>query len=453
MGTIPRRVVAPVVLLCAALATGCATLPTGIARIDEHGKTVPITVDELNTLSGGDQPYLLQVGDEMDLTFRVKNFAAGETPWDYRLEVGDSMEVRLSPETFDSQKYLIDTGDIIGVSFLNNWPLNVTRTVRPDGKISLIEVGDVQAAGVTAEELRHTLDGLYAKTGLIEGDPSITVNVDFVNLDRLESVSRDVVVRPDGKIRLPGFKGDVPVAGLTVSEAAAALSGEIAKFMLNKPVVGIVVFPNINASLQGLNGRVTVRPDGRISVPRIGDIPAAGYGVEEFRARLTEASQRVLFNPIDPAVNVVNATGARIYVGGEVGLPGVYPLESTPTALQAIMLAKGAQNTARLRQVIVVRRNPAGKPFVFKTDLHAALYRGQTENDIPLRPFDLVYVPKKLVSKANLFVEQYIDRMVPFDNSLGVNGSYYLNEQRVDSKSRNRSVNLNLGPGSFVATP
>jgi len=121
----------------------------------------------------------------------------------------------------------------------------------------------------------------------------------------------------------------------------------------------------------------------------------------------------------------------------------------SPTALQAIMMAHGQQNTSRLRSVIVMRRNPEGKPFIFKTNLYAALYKGYTENDIALRPFDVVFVPKKMVSRANLFVSQYIDQMVPFDNSLGVSGSYYLNEQKVESLSHNGNLNLNVGPGTF----
>ncbi|HOS03803.1 MAG TPA: hypothetical protein PKZ01_12040, partial [Candidatus Hydrogenedentes bacterium] len=67
-----------------------------------------------------------------------------------------------------------------------------------------------------------------------------------------------------------------------------------------------------------------------------------------------------------------------------------------------------------------------------------------------LRPFDVVYVPKKMVSRANLFVTQYIDDIVPFNNSLGVSGTYYLNTQRVHSVSHNGNLNLNVGPGSFV---
>ena len=116
------------------------------------------------------------------------------------------------------------------------------------------------------------------------------------------------------------------------------------------------------------------------------------------------------------------------------------------------MMAYGPNNDARLNNVLVIRRNPEGKPLVFKINLHAAMTKGYTENDIELKPFDVVYVPKKLISRADLFVEQYIDELVPFDNSLGVTGTYYLNSQRVKSSSRNKNLNMGATVNAPTAT-
>src|SRR5690606_38203208 len=97
---------------------------------------------------------------------------------------------------------------------------NAVRTVREDGMITMPEVGDVKAAGLTPSGLQSVLTQRFIDTGIIQGDPKVTVNVDFSNLDRLESMSRDITVRGDGKIRLPMFEEDVMVAGLTVGEAS-----------------------------------------------------------------------------------------------------------------------------------------------------------------------------------------------------------------------------------------
>lgn len=424
--------------VAAAMLPGCARTEHTIV-LDPKGDPHYITQAEIDEMSGAEDAYLLQVGDKVSLQFRLKEFREGDTPWNYRIEVGDNMEVRLTaPMGEQADSYKIDVGDLIGISFLNNWPLNSNRTVRPDGYITMPEIGDVKAAGLTPLQLRAKLTDLYARTGIIEGEPRITVNVDFANPDRLENMSRDIVVRPDGKIRIPSINTDVPIAGLTVQEAGEAIKAEAAKVLQNAPDVNLIVFPAINQSLLSMNTVATVRPDGKISIPKIGDLPAAGYSLDELRDDINTACAELAFNDVSVSADIVQATGARIYVGGEVQNNGVFPLEGAPSALQAILMAGGPTNASRLNSVLVIRRNPNGKPYVFKTNL-ANVLKGQTENDIMLRGFDVVYVPKKLISRANLFVEQYIEEIVPFENSLGVTGTYYMNEQKIRSKSKNNN--------------
>ncbi|MBN2310402.1 MAG: polysaccharide biosynthesis/export family protein [Candidatus Hydrogenedentes bacterium] len=434
---------AAMIVMLMALAPGCKTT-SGIILLDPQGDARPVTAEEVEELSGDNSTYLLQVGDQVETTFRIYDYRDGEVPPDYRIEVGDSMEVRLVAEMGDRDTYKIDVGDLIGISFLNNWPLNATKTVRPDGMLTMAEVGDVQAAGLTADQLRDRLVDLYTKTGIISGEPKITVNVDFANPDRLESMSRDVVVRPDGAIRVPAIKSDVRIAGLTVAEAGKAIAAEAAKVLRNPPQVGLVVFPFINTSLASMNGLRTVRPDGKISVARLGDIQAAGYSTEELRKSLEDACSAVLFNRVESSVDVTTVTGSRIYVGGEVGVPGVYPLASSPTALQAIMMSRGPSRQARMNNVLIMRRNPNGKPYVFKTNLHVAMTKGNTENDVFLRPFDIVFVPTKMISRANMFVEQYIEELIPFGNNMGLTATYYTNTQKVDSTNKTKSFNSGL---------
>jgi len=438
-----RRMTWVAAFVIAVAMTGCASTQNGIV-VMEDGRPEVVTAEEVTEMSGGEEPteYMLQVGDQLAVGFEIKDYRAGDVPWDYQIEIGDRMEVRLTAELGDRALYRIDVGDLIGISFLNNWQLNSNKSVRPDGYITMPELGDVKAAGLTTMQLQKTLNSLFGKTGIIAGDPHITVNVDFSNVDRLENSSRDVVVRPDGAIRIPQVKADVRVAGLTVADAGAAVRKEAAKVFRNPPEVSLVVFPFINSVLEGMSGTFTVRPDGKISVPRLGEVQAAGFGVTEMRELIDLAASDIAFNDIRSAVDVITVTGSRIYVGGEVGISGVYPLAATPTALQAIMMARGLNNESRLNTVIVVRRNPEGNPHVFKLDLHAALIYGKTENDIPLRAFDIVYVPKKPVAKANLFVEQYIEEIVPFDNSLGVNGTYYMNKQKTETESFNKNVGI-----------
>lgn len=430
-----------------ALTTGCATSGAsgdGIILLGEDSKNRTVTPEEIDRLSGIDSPYYVQVGDVVNCEFRLRTKRADEVPWDYKIEVGDSMEVRFLPGDIDPGNYRLEVGDLLGISFLDNWQLNVTRTVRTDGMISAPEVGDIQALGITAHELRDSLKRAYVEAGIIQGEPRITVNVDYVNLDRYGDMSRDVIVRPDGAVRVPGIQTDLLVAGKTVAEAVDIIEAEAAKVLRNRPKCGLVIFPAVDTTvLDDMNGPLQVRPDGKISVPVIGEIQAAGYSVDELTYTLETLCQGIINNPVEPSVDLLKTTGGRIYVGGEVNNPGVYPLEGAPSALQAVIMAQGFNNNSRRNNVIVVRRNPNGKPLVFNANLRVALSEGHTENDVMLRPFDIVYVPKKTISTLNLFVEQYIEELVPFENQMGVNAQYYMNEQQIDTKSR--SVNFNTG--------
>ena len=438
-------------VLVAALLTlvgaGCATsgrAGDGTIMIGENGQDRRVTPEEIDALSGIDRPYFLQVGDVVNVEFDIRAVRADEPSWNYKIEVGDSMEVRFSPPKLEPGEYRLEVGDVIGISFLENWQLNVTRTVRTDGMITAPEIGDVQTKGLTAMELRDVLRARYDAEDIVEGTPRITVNVDFVNTDRYENMSRDVIVRPDGAISLPEVGDELRIAGLTVAEAAEKLATAGQGHLANKPRVALIIFPAVDTSvLSGMGGAVQVRPDGQISVARLGDVPAAGYSLDELRYRLEERCAGLINNPVEVSTDLLKATGGRIYVGGEVNQPGVYPLEGAPSALQAVLMANGAKETARMNNVVILRRNPQGKPYVFNTNLYVALSRGHTENDLRLMPFDTVFVPKTTIAKLNLFVEQYIDKMVPFDNSMGINAQYYMNEQKIDTKSR--SLNFNTG--------
>ena len=437
------------VLLPALLLMPCVTWaassekpkPTGITVLDDNGKEKPISAAEVATLGGENPPYLLQVGDAVNVAFRIATLRENQPAWDYRIEVGDSMEVRLTPDTRGQHEYKMDVGDVVSVGFLDNWELSVTRTVRVDGRITVTHVGDVEAAGKTPSQLRDTLKDLYAKTGIIQGEPQITVNVDFINQDRYESLSRDVTVRANGAIRLPTFTEDVKVAGLTVGQACEAIQAEAAKTLRNTPVASMNIMPAVNVQLNAMKGTLVVQPDGKLSAAGLEPIQAAGYGLSELKQALTQACKGLCYNAVEPLVTIAKMTGSRFYVGGEVKIPGVYPLDASPTALQALIMAQGLTKDSRMKSVMILRRNPNGKPFVIKTDLKAAATKGFTDNDVPLRPFDVIYVPQKNIAKVNDFVDRYINRLLPFDKAMGVNASYYMNTQKVESKSRSFGYN------------
>jgi polysaccharide export outer membrane protein len=161
-----------------------------------------------------------------------------------------------------------------------------------------------------------------------------------------------------------------------------------------------------------LNEEVTVRPDGRISLQLVGEIIAAGRTPAALGATLTEQYGLEIKEP-EVTVIVRSFSAQKIYVDGEVGEPTLLDLESRTTVLQSIAAAGGLLDTARLNEVIVIRRGPDSEPLVIPVDLEKALDGSDMSQDLVLMPYDLVYVPKSPIGNVNVWVDQYISGVLP----------------------------------------
>lgn len=121
-------------------------------------------------------------------------------------------------------------------------------------------------------------------------------------------------------------------------------------------------------------------------------------------------------------VQVTRFAGLRVYVGGEVGKPGFVQLTTGMTALQAIVEAGGFRDTAKLDNVVLVRRTPGAdsqRPQSMLIDLEEVVERHNMAADPRLQPYDIVYVPKTAIAKMNDFVDKYIIRLIPIRPGLG----------------------------------
>jgi len=161
-----------------------------------------------------------------------------------------------------------------------------------------------------------------------------------------------------------------------------------------------------------LDTTVQIRPDGHISVALIDDVKAAGHSLPELDHKLTSILEERMENA-DLTVTLKGFTVRKIFVGGEVRAGGQYDLEPNLTALQAVLRAGGALTTANLDTVVVIRREKTDEPQMFVVDLGAVLDKGKVENVVFLKPFDVVFVPKSAIAKADQFVSQYIDQLLP----------------------------------------
>lgn len=162
-----------------------------------------------------------------------------------------------------------------------------------------------------------------------------------------------------------------------------------------------------------LNDRQIIRPDGMITPPHIGDRMAAGLTVPDLRAALLDAYRPILRDP-ELSISARELGGQRVFVGGEVFMPGPQPISGRPTVVAAIMAAQGFRPTARLSEVVVLRGEAGGIRRAYVVNVADALSGRRPETDAVLASGDIVFVPRSNIATLNLAVDQFIRQMNPF---------------------------------------
>ncbi|MEW6519964.1 MAG: polysaccharide biosynthesis/export family protein [Thermodesulfobacteriota bacterium] len=140
-----------------------------------------------------------------------------------------------------------------------------------------------------------------------------------------------------------------------------------------------------------LSRTVTVRLDGKISLPLTGDVQAAGKTTGELDQFLEEKIADLV---TEPAVSVmlVENRSRRYYVVGQVGQPGEFPIEFPLTILQAIARSGGFQEWAKREEIKVVRRT-GGKEEFLNFDYDGFTKGKNLEQNVLIVPGDTIIVP------------------------------------------------------------
>lgn len=175
-----------------------------------------------------------------------------------------------------------------------------------------------------------------------------------------------------------------------------------------------VTFP-YNAEL---NHDGPVGPDGRFTMPEVGNILLAHATISEATATIATALRRSgIVENARPSLTI-RQYGASVFVGGEVRLPGAVRLTGGMDALQAVIVAGGLLDTARSKKVVVIRRDANGVPVQHYIDLRSYVRHGAVAGAEPLLSQDIVFVPKSSIAEANVWVDQYINKLLPFSRGL-----------------------------------
>jgi polysaccharide export outer membrane protein len=171
-----------------------------------------------------------------------------------------------------------------------------------------------------------------------------------------------------------------------------------------------------------LSKSATVQPDGRITVPLVAPVMAADRTIGELQSSLSQAYAGTLLRP-QVQISVKATAPLKVFVGGEVGNPGVYDMAGDGDALRAIIQAGGFKTSAKRNQVIIIRRGPDGRAMMRTADLLKGLTSPGGADLVPLRRFDIVYVPRSGAAETGLFMQQYFRDLLPVSFSYAINGN------------------------------
>jgi polysaccharide export outer membrane protein len=237
-----------------------------------------------------------------------------------------------------------------------------------------------------------------------------------------DEVNGDYQVRPDGKITLP-YAGSVVANGLTldqlIEKLRTAFSGrfENPEIFINLTQFGARIDElkkMISSDRRGQIFEATVRPDGYITLPIVGDIYASGKSSAELND-LVNSSYQPHYRNIQVSTIIRDTASNVCFVLGEVALPGQIAFTRSLTLTQALAKAGVQTSTAGLETVVVInmgQEKPAGRVYNV-----AALFSGKGGQDAILTRDDVVFVPKSPIAEADLWVSQYIEQLLLYRGS------------------------------------
>ena len=292
------------------------------------------------------------------------------------LRPGDKLDVIFHVSTSGSSAYRIQSGDQIGLNFTAASQLNGSQLVLPDGTIALPGANtSVKIEGLTSEQARDEIQRAY---------------------------QRKMLFQPNRN-------------QLTVQVISPLSNENNLKSTLNHPVTG-------------MSREIIVGNDGYASFPEVGAVPLQGMSVSQLETFLnTRYAQLPGRMTVD--VMLKSTQGNEVFVLGEVGQPGAYPVRRPISVLEALTLARGANAKARLDSVVIMRRN-GNQVEARHYDVDAAL-SGDATQIAYLQPDDMLFVPKTKLASAGELARQLAD--VVLFQGVGMSFSYRLDDKDSDS--------------------
>jgi polysaccharide export outer membrane protein len=447
-----------------------AYAPTDVAEIPlAIGDVLQIEYFRSYALDGH---YRIGIGDALKVLVRSDDVGG-----DYRLTLDDQVEVVAKAGNGQNGQYRLQVGDAVRLVIPTRDDLSLTTTILPDGSAVMPLVGPVELRGLTIREAVSRLEGSYAalldppkvdllvigvaeteirqKLGLLpDGSGTLPLvgtvqlrgktvaeltgelseryadyffepKVDLIVTRTEATYAYESTILPDGRATLP-LVGAMELSGLTVEEASERLREAYGEHV-DDPIVDVLItesgwrandfFEILRESSNGRARDTTVTDDGMIRLPLIDPIQAASRSFTEVQSDIVAAYSDVLPEIEVNAVFSLGRSQRKISVLGEVTRAGMFDAIQPISALQALALGGGFTDRAWRSQVLLIHPDFEQKTLTVRVvDMKKGLRLGDPSLlATTVRARDIVYVPRKPISDVNLFVQQYIATMIPFE--------------------------------------
>jgi len=203
----------------------------------------------------------------------------------------------------------------------------------------------------------------------------------------------------------------VSIAFLSVGCATnKALNAELKRMARNpEPVPEYRIAPpdQLNIEVRGypeFSRTETVRPDGKVTLPSVGDVRVQGLTVPEATNLIAEGLKTELAKP-QVTVVVAAANSKAVYVLGEVRRPGLHAFFGDMTLVDAIAQSEGLSYYADSAKVTLTRES-LDNPLVYKINLRQLINKGAAEQNMILKDGDIIYVPPTPLAKIGYAMDQ-----------------------------------------------
>jgi polysaccharide export outer membrane protein len=141
-----------------------------------------------------------------------------------------------------------------------------------------------------------------------------------------------------------------------------------------------------------LSRSAPVRPDGKVTLPLVGDIEASGNTPKQLQASIEKILEKYISRPVVTVI-VQEVKSHKFSIVGEVQKPGTYPLTGPSTVLEGIAQAGGFREWAKIKDIIILRTSPTGTREKLHFNYKSVIKGDSSRQNVQLQTGDTIVVP------------------------------------------------------------